>query len=72
MSLGRRRGLWPEAFEKLTILQAQAVEQSLVAAWHEGVDPSAEQVHDLAERVRGEISFEEFKARVLDRARAAT
>ena len=62
---------WPEVFETLAPLQAQAVEQSLVAAWHEGVMPSTEHVRDLAARARGELSFEEFKARVLQRAEAA-
>ena len=62
------RERWPEAFEGLTPLQAQSVEQSLVATWHEGVEPSTEHVQELAARARGELSFEEFKARVLKRA----
>lgn len=63
---------WPDIFEKLTPLQAQAVEQSLVAAWHEGVEPGTEHVRDLAARSRGELSFEAFKARVLQRATEAS
>lgn len=64
------RERWPEVFATLTPLQAQAVEQSLVATWHEGVEPSTEHVQDLAARARGDLSFEEFKARVLLRAEA--
>ena len=65
------RDRWPEVFETLTPLQAHAVEQSLVAAWHEGAKPSTENVRDLAARARGDLSFEEYKARVLQRAAAA-
>ena len=64
------RDRWPEVFETLTPLQAHAIEQSLVAAWHEGVEPSDEHVRDLAANARGELSFEEYKARVLQRAAA--
>ncbi|WP_171814624.1 antitoxin VbhA family protein [Arthrobacter dokdonensis] len=62
---------WPDIFTTLTPLQAQAVEQSLVAAWHEGVEPSVEHVRDLAARSRGEMSFDAFRARVVERAKAA-
>lgn len=62
------RERWPEAFADLDPLQAKSVEQALVAAWHEGVEPSTEHVQDLAARARGELSFEEYKARVLQRA----
>ncbi len=64
------RTRWPDVFETLTDLQAQSVEQSLVAAWHEGVMPSIDHVRDLAARACGELSFDEFKARVLQRAEA--
>ncbi len=64
------RERWPEIFEALTPLQGYAVEQSLVAAWHEGAKPSTENVRDLAANARGELSFEEYKARVLQRAAA--
>lgn len=66
------RKRWPDVFETLTPLQAQAVEQSLVAAWHEGLEPSTEHVRDLAARSRGELSFETFKAQVLQRAAEAS
>ena len=65
------RERWPEVFETLPPLQAQAIEQSLVSSWLEGVEPSDEHVRDLASNARGELSFEEYKARVLQRAAAA-
>lgn len=64
----KARDRWPEAFEGLSALQAQALEQALVSSWHEGVEPTTDLVRDVAARVRSEISFDEFKRRVLQRA----
>lgn len=64
----KARERWPEAFEGLSALQAQALEQALVSSWHEGVEPTADLVRDVVARVRSEISFDEFRHRVLRRA----
>ncbi|MEZ2370552.1 hypothetical protein [Arthrobacter sp. RCC_34] len=63
----RARERWPEAFEGLSALQAHALEQALVSSWHEGVEPTVDLVRDVVARVRSEISFDEFKHRVLRR-----
>jgi len=62
------RERWPEALVGLSPLQAHALEQALVSSWHEGVEPTADLVHDIAARARSEISFDEFRDRVLRRA----
>lgn len=62
------RERWPEAFEGLSALQTHALEQALVSSWHEGVEPTTDLVRDIAARTRSEISFDEFKHRVLRRA----
>lgn len=63
------RERWPEAFAGLSSLQAVSLEQTLVASWHEGRMPTAEQVTDLAAAARGQLDFEQFKDNVLKRAR---
>lgn len=62
------RERWPEAFAGLSDRDAWAVEQALVASWHEGRMPTAEHVADLAAEARGELSVEEYLTRVLARA----
>lgn len=72
---GKLRALerWPEIFAPLTAEQREAVEQSLVSAWHEGWNPGREDVRDLADEAAGIISVDEYLVRARQRAgRAGT
>ena len=41
---------WPELFAQLDATQRNAVRQSLAAAWHEGFEPTREDVENLTDR----------------------
>lgn len=59
---------WPDTFAALTAEQWDAVEQALVSGWHEGWNPTCEDVQDLADEARGIITVDEYLARALRRA----
>lgn len=62
---------WPELFAPLDDDQKWSVSQALANGRLEGWEPTREEVADLIDRAREVISADEYRARVLDRARAA-
>lgn len=62
--------LWPEAFEGLDGRQCNAIRQSFASHWHEGWEPTREDVVDLAAVFRGEIDRSEYLRRGDERARS--
>ncbi len=60
---------WPELFEQLDETQRRAVVQSLAAAWHEGFEPTREDVENLTDYVRGVIDRNEYRRRAHATAR---
>ena len=54
---------WPELFDQLDADKRRAVVRSLAAGWHEGWEPNREDVADLADYVRGAITFDEYQER---------
>lgn len=59
---------WPELFEGLDERQRWAVRQALASAWHEGWVPNRDDVKNIADEARGDISFDEYLQRVVDAA----
>ncbi|WP_288120300.1 hypothetical protein [Microbacterium sp. 69-7] len=54
---------WPELFVQLDDVQRNSVRQSLAAGWHEGFEPTREDVENLTEFARGAIDFDEYRRR---------
>ncbi|HLR27397.1 MAG TPA: hypothetical protein VK086_01795 [Ruania sp.] len=54
---------WPELFACLDATQRHAVRQALAAAWHEGFEPTREDVENLTDFSRGAIDFDEYLRR---------
>lgn len=63
---------WPELFEELDESQRRAVRQSLAAAWHEGFEPTREDVENLTDYARGAINHDEYSRRARAAARRTT
>jgi len=59
---------WPELFEQLDEKQRRAVVQSLASAWHEGWEPTREDVENLTDKARGAIDRAEYMRRVREAA----
>ncbi|MDQ1218041.1 hypothetical protein [Microbacterium arborescens] len=62
---------WPELFAKLDDVQHNAVRQSLAAGWHEGWEPTREDVENLTDYARGAIDADEYDRRSDAAARRA-
>lgn len=62
---------WPELFVGLSQAECTAVQQSLAAGWHEGFDPTREDVENLTDRARGSIDADEYRRRAHAAARRA-
>lgn len=60
---------WPELFVQLDDVQRNSVRQSLAAGWHEGFDPTREDVENLTDYARGAIDVPEYRRRALAAAR---
>lgn len=60
---------WPELFVQLDDVQRNSVRQSLAAGWHEGFNPTREDVENLTDLARGSIDFPEYRRRGLAAAR---
>ncbi|EMQ98978.1 antitoxin VbhA family protein [Paeniglutamicibacter gangotriensis] len=60
---------WPELFTKLSVIQRNAVWQSLASAWHEGWLPNREDVENLTDRAQGAIDSAEYRRRAHAAAR---
>lgn len=58
---------WPELFVQLDDVQRDSVRQSLAAGWHEGFEPTRDDVENLTEFARGAIDVDEYRRRA-DRA----
>ena len=56
---------WPELFEQLDQAQRRTVVDSFVDGWHEGWEPTRQDVADLTELVAGAITKDEYRARAL-------
>lgn len=54
---------WPELFEPLTPEQRRRVVNVLAGVWHESWQPNRDDVADLADYVRGAITFDKYQAR---------
>ncbi|MFF7684508.1 hypothetical protein [Microbacterium sp. NPDC007973] len=54
---------YPELFAQLDDKQRRAVVQSLAAGWHEGWEPTREDVENLTDYVRGAIDGDEYDRR---------
>ena len=54
---------WPELFAQLDAVQRNAVRQSLAAGWHEGFNPTREDVENITDYARGAIDFDEYTRR---------
>lgn len=59
---------WPELFEGLDPEQRRGIVNGWAGCWHEGWIPNREDVADLNELVRGEITDEEYERRALAKA----
>lgn len=60
---------WPELFAQLDDVQRNSVRQSLAAGWHEGFNPTREDVENLTDLARGAIDFPDYRRRSLATAR---
>lgn len=60
---------WPELFAQLGGGQRNAVRQALVAGWHEGFEPTREDVENLTDYARGAIDRSEYRRRAHAAAR---
>ncbi|MFT4298348.1 MAG: hypothetical protein QM597_01730 [Aeromicrobium sp.] len=56
---------WPELFASLDAAQRDAVVQALAAGWHEGFEPTREDVENLTDFARGAIDGDEYQRRAL-------
>lgn len=54
---------WPELFAQLDASQQNSVRQALAAGWHEGFEPTREDVENVTDYARGAIDFEEYRRR---------
>ena len=54
---------YPELFAQLDDKQRRAVVQSLAAGWHEGWEPTREDVENLTDYMRGAIDADEYDRR---------
>ena len=54
---------YPELFAQLDDKQRRAVVQSLAAGWHEGWEPTREDVENLTDYMRGAIDAAEYDRR---------
>lgn len=54
---------WPELFAQLDATQRNAVRQSLAAGWHEGFEPTRDDVENVTDLARGAIDFREYRRR---------
>lgn len=54
---------WPELFVQLDEVQRNSVRQSLAAGWHEGFNPTREDVENLTDYACGAIDFDEYQLR---------
>ncbi|WP_295790674.1 hypothetical protein [uncultured Microbacterium sp.] len=54
---------YPELFAQLNDKQRRAVVQSLAAGWHEGWEPTREDVENLTDYARGAIDADECDRR---------
>lgn len=54
---------WPELFARLDVTQRNAVRQSLAAGWHEGFEPTREDLENVTDFARGALDFEEYRRR---------
>lgn len=59
---------WPELFAPLDDVQRRAVLQSLANAWHEGWEPTRDDVANLTDRARGLIDMDEYLRRAKEAA----
>lgn len=59
---------WPELFAHLDATQRHAVRQALASAWHEGFEPTREDVENLTDKARGAIDHAEYMRRVKEAA----
>lgn len=63
---------WPELFAQLDAAERRAVRQTLAAAWHEGFEPTREDVENVTDYARGAIDHEEYRRRAHASARRTT
>lgn len=54
---------YPELFVQLDDKQRRAVVQSLAAGWHEGFNPTREDVENITDYARGAIDADEYDRR---------
>ena len=54
---------WPELFVQLDATQRNAVRQSLAAGWHEGFEPTREDVENVTDLARSAIDVDEYRRR---------
>lgn len=59
---------WPELFDVLTEEQRHSVVATLIAGWHEGWEPTREDVENLSDFSRGAITGDEYSCRVRESA----
>ena len=59
---------WPDLFAPLDAKGRRAIVNALTAGWHEGWEPTREEVADLIAEATGEINEAEFMRRVDARA----
>lgn len=60
---------WPELFEQLDAEQRRSVVGALASGWHEGFEPTREDVENLTDRARGAIDGAEYRRRAHAAAR---
>lgn len=60
---------WPELFAQLDEAERRCAVQSLVAGWHEGFEPTREDVENLTNYARGAIDLSEYRRRAHAAAR---
>lgn len=63
---------WPELFSGLDQVRKHAILQSLAAGWHEGWQPTRQDVADLVDHAQGLIDEAEYQRRAHEAARDAT
>lgn len=54
---------YPELFAQLTDTERRAVVQTLAAGWHEGFNPTREDVENITDYARGAIDAGEYDRR---------
>lgn len=62
---------WPELFAPLDQVQKHAVLQTLAAGWHEGWNPTRQDVVNLIDHAQGVIDNDEYLHRSREAARQA-